>query len=287
MRRLDKVTIGTELFDILENYGMQSNTSRSTNVASQAKPSTKEQLFDFSLVFIRSYSTGSTGTVVDSFQTKTLKMNCPISDLVKLPPGVNEYMFHFVYFLKFRWIYEKAQFYLEECQLLWESFWCHILVIYRISDFCNPYTCPEMAAGPHYTYLWTDEHQRDPISVQTMLKMNCRCLLAIISAMYLFGLLMFLVVMTLPRSRRIEEWYLMYSDGVFPENFIPVMRILFKKLFRVYAHVYHHHLSEFIKRNAEIHLNTSFKYFGMFVREFGLISKKEEAPLRKLLEQWV
>ena len=79
----------------------------------------------------------------------------------------------------------------------------------------------------------------------------------------------------------------MYSDGVFPENFIPVMRILFKKLFRVYAHVYHHHLNEFIKRNAEIHLNTSFKYFGMFVREFGLISKKEEAPLRKLLEQWV
>ena len=72
---------------------------------------------------------------------------------------------------------------------------------------------------------------------------------------------------------------------MFPEDFMPVMRILFKKLFRVYAHVYHHHLNEFIKRNAEIHLNTSFKYFGMFVREFGLISKKEEAPLRKLLQQ--
>ncbi|KAK8799344.1 hypothetical protein WA171_006089 [Blastocystis sp. BT1] len=230
-----------------ENYGMQSNTSRSTNVASQAKPSTKEQLLDFSLVFIRSYSTGSTGTVVDSFQTKTLKMNCPISDLVKLPPGVNEYI----------WIYEKAQFYLEECQLLWES----------ISDFCNPYTCPEMAAGPHYTYLWTDEHQRDPISMPA-----CNY----ISNVFIWASNVFS-----------SDDFAEVSDGVFPENFIPVMRILFKKLFRVYAHVYHHHLSEFIKRNAEIHLNTSFKYFGMFVREFGLISKKEEAPLRKLLEQLI
>lgn len=64
-----------------------------------------------------------------------------------------------------------------------------------------------------------------------------------------------------------------------------IMQIVFKKLFRVYAHVYHHHLEEFVKRNAEVHLNTSFKYFGMFVREFGLITKKEEAPLRKLLQQ--
>lgn len=74
-------------------------------------------------------------------------------------------------------------------------------------------------------------------------------------------------------------------EGVYPENYITVMQIIFKKLFRVYAHVYHHHLNEFIKQNAEVHLNTSFKYFGMFVREFHLISRKEEAPLRKLLEK--
>lgn len=71
-----------------------------------------------------------------------------------------------------------------------------------------------------------------------------------------------------------------------PEDYMSVMRIVFKKLFRVYAHVYHHHLTEFIKQDAEVHLNTSFKYFGMFVREFELISKKEEAPLRKLLETY-
>lgn len=75
-------------------------------------------------------------------------------------------------------------------------------------------------------------------------------------------------------------------EGIYPENYMTVMQIIFKKLFRVYAHVYHHHLNEFIKQNAEIHLNTSFKYFGMFVREFHLISRKEEAPLRRLLEKF-
>lgn len=63
------------------------------------------------------------------------------------------------------------------------------------------------------------------------------------------------------------------------------MKIAFKKLFRVYAHVYHHHLSEFVSDNAEVYLNTSFKYFGLFVREYNLISMKEEAPLRKLLQR--
>ena len=74
-------------------------------------------------------------------------------------------------------------------------------------------------------------------------------------------------------------------DGIYPEDYMSIMRIVFKKLFRVYAHVYHHHLDEFIKQKAEIHLNTSFKYFGMFVREFDLISRKEEAPLHRLLEK--
>lgn len=36
---------------------------------------------------------------------------------------------------------------------------------YRISDSCNPQTCPEMTAGPHYTYLWTDENHHNSISV--------------------------------------------------------------------------------------------------------------------------
>ena len=76
-------------------------------------------------------------------------------------------------------------------------------------------------------------------------------------------------------------------QGVFPDDFMVIMKAVYKKLFRVYAHVYHHHVDEFIREKAEVYLNTSFKVFGLFEREFNLLSKKEEAPLRKLLQQWV
>lgn len=59
------------------------------------------------------------------------------------------------------------------------------------------------------------------------------------------------------------------KNGVFPEEFIPTVKNIFKRLFRVYSHVYHHHLNvpvhafpnvqEFIRTGAEVHLNTSFK----------------------------
>lgn len=34
-----------------------------------------------------------------------------------------------------------------------------------VSDVCTAKECPEMTAGPHYTYLWTDFHGSDPIPV--------------------------------------------------------------------------------------------------------------------------
>ena len=33
------------------------------------------------------------------------------------------------------------------------------------------------------------------------------------------------------------------ADGIFPEDFMHTCRAIYKKLFRVYAHVYHHHLN--------------------------------------------
>ena len=76
------------------------------------------------------------------------------------------------------------------------------------------------------------------------------------------------------------------KNGVFPEEFVPTVKNIFKRLFRVYSHVYHHHLNvrvvsvahlqEFIRTGAEAHLNTSFKHFVLFEREYGLVSRKED-----------
>lgn len=44
------------------------------------------------------------------------------------------------------------------------------------------------------------------------------------------------------------------KNGVFPEDFIPTVSTIFKKLFRVYAHVYHHHLNVLFIALAELRL---------------------------------
>lgn len=85
------------------------------------------------------------------------------------------------------------------------------------------------------------------------------------------------------------------ASGVFPESFMKTSRAIFKKLFRVYAHVYHNHLNvcvfsgsdvqEFTKLGAEAHLNTTFKHFILFDREFKMINIKEEVPLQKLIQR--
>jgi MOB kinase activator 1 len=70
----------------------------------------------------------------------------------------------------------------------------------------------------------------------------------------------------------------------FPKNFQTVVKNIFKRLFRVYAHIYHSHFPKIVSLGEEAHLNTSFKHFTYFVNEFSLIDKKELAPLAELIE---
>jgi hypothetical protein len=54
---------------------------------------------------------------------------------------------------------------------------------------------------------------------------------------------------------------------------------IFKRLFRVYGHMYHSHVESIIALGAEAHLNTCFKHFMYFILEFGLVERKELEPL--------
>lgn len=59
----------------------------------------------------------------------------------------------------------------------------------------------------------------------------------------------------------------LYLTGVpFPKNFLSITKTILKRLFRVYAHIYHQHFSEVCKLQEEPHLNTSFKHFIFFVQ---------------------
>lgn len=77
-----------------------------------------------------------------------------------------------------------------------------------------------------------------------------------------------------------------FSAGVpFPKNFMTIAKTILKRLFRVYAHVYHQHFADIRYLKEEAHLNTSFKHFVFFVQEFNLIDKRELAPLQDLIDK--
>ena len=76
-----------------------------------------------------------------------------------------------------------------------------------------------------------------------------------------------------------------FAGVPFPKNFLSIAKTILKRLFRVYAHIYHQHFKEVVQLSEEAHLNTSFKHFIFFVQEFNLIERKELAPLQELIDK--
>ncbi|XP_013676270.2 MOB kinase activator-like 1A [Brassica napus] len=135
-----------------------------------------------------------------------------------------------------------------------------------LTEFCTPDNCPTMTAGPKYEYRWADGVQiKKPIEV---------------SAPKYVEYLMDWIETQLDD----ETLFPQRLGAPFPQNFKDVVKTIFKRLFRVYAHIYHSHFQKIVSLKEEAHLNTCFKHFILFTHEFGLIDKKELAPLQELIE---
>ncbi|CAI5449719.1 unnamed protein product [Caenorhabditis angaria] len=70
----------------------------------------------------------------------------------------------------------------------------------------------------------------------------------------------------------------------FPPIFDEICKTIMRRLFRIYAHVYHCHLNHFKEIKALAHLNTSFKQFVLFANQFELLKREETEPLRGVIE---
>lgn len=113
-----------------------------------------------------------------------------------------------------------------------------------ITDYCTKDSCPVMNAGPKYEYLWADGKE-----VKKALR---------VSAPEYIDFLM-----TWVQKQLDDETVFPSKIGVpFPKTFQSSVRQIFKRLFRVYAHIYHAHFRVIVHElGEEAHLNTSFKHF--------------------------
>ena len=59
----------------------------------------------------------------------------------------------------------------------------------------------------------------------------------------------------------------------FPSDFVDTVRKIFRRLFRVYAHIYHSHFNQVCELGEEAHLNTLFKHFIYFCHYYDLIGE--------------
>jgi len=148
------------------------------------------------------------------------------------------------------------------------DFFNEINLLYgTISEFCTKEKCPVMSAGASVNYLW-----RDGVKVKKPTE---------VSAPEYVDLLM-----TWAESQLNDETIFPISFGSeYPKNFMPIVKQIYKRFFRVYAHIYHSHFSRIVRVGAEAHLNTCFKHFIFFVKEFKLIDDKETKPLEDLINK--
>eukprot|EP01029_Cantina_marsupialis_P008175 TRINITY_DN1944_c3_g1_i1.p1 TRINITY_DN1944_c3_g1~~TRINITY_DN1944_c3_g1_i1.p1 ORF type:complete len:228 (+),score=33.80 TRINITY_DN1944_c3_g1_i1:38-685(+) len=141
------------------------------------------------------------------------------------------------------------------------------LLFGTISEFCTAKTCPVMSAGSSFQYLWADGSKiKTPIKVPANEYVD-------------------LLMTWCDGQLSCEELFPTRLDQSFPPKFVEKVKPIYKRLFRVYAHIYHSHFQQVVELGAEAHLNTCFKHFIYFVKEFHLIDKNQLAPLRDLIDK--
>ena len=113
------------------------------------------------------------------------------------------------------------------------DFFNQINMLYgTITDHCTPEACPVMSAGPKFEYLWADG-----ASVKKPIKCS--------APKYIDYL------MTWVQNQLDDESLFPSNIGVpFPKNFMTVIKNMFKRLFRVFVHVYIHHFDKIISLGA-------------------------------------
>ena len=71
----------------------------------------------------------------------------------------------------------------------------------------------------------------------------------------------------------------------FPKNFLQSIKVIYTRLFRVFAIIYSHHFLPLEELGAVTHLNTSFKHFMFFVWEYDLVVPAEQEALQDIIHE--
>lgn len=132
---------------------------------------------------------------------------------------------------------------------------------------CTPMNCPKMCAGEKYQYLWQDPNDSQYLT-PTVLPAH-----EYITLLYQWI------------DNLLEDESIFPPDPVvpFPSNFKEIASQIFRREFRVYAHIYYSHQQDLKDLDLVAPFNTAFQHFYAFIKEFKLVPSKELEPLHDII----
>lgn len=133
-----------------------------------------------------------------------------------------------------------------------------------VAEYVTPDAYPTMNAGPHTDYLWLDANNRQ---------------VSLPAGQYID------LALTWINNKVTDQNLFPTKNGIpFPQNFLKDLQRIMVQMFRIFAHMYHHHFDKVIHLSLEAHWNSFFAHFISFAKEFNLIARKDMYPLGALIE---
>lgn len=138
--------------------------------------------------------------------------------------------------------------------------------IYKNIKNCTASLCPIMNAGARYEYLWIRREEDPPVKLSAPEHI-------------------YQIIKWIEETLEDDSIFPSNIDIDFPNNFQPICCTIFKRLFRIYAHIYYSHLPEILQNKQEEEINSSFKHFYYFAQEHNLLRSKDCEALHHLISR--
>lgn len=133
-----------------------------------------------------------------------------------------------------------------------------------IAEYVTPDMYPTMNAGSHTDYLWLDANNRQ---------------VSLPAGQYID------LALTWINNKVTDQNLFPTKNGTpFPQSFLRDIQRIMIQMFRIFAHIYHHHFDKIVHLSLEAHWNSFFAHFISFAKEFNLIDRREMYPLTPLIE---
>ncbi|KAG6014212.1 hypothetical protein E4U43_006816 [Claviceps pusilla] len=183
----------------------------------------------------------------------------------------------------------------------YRNLWNFVRVVHEKEDdgtsICNATSCPRMSAGASHSFTWLN-NRREPVELPACeyMALMQRWISGKIDDTNIFPTDPSGVsyaynpsITTTPLSQLTspgEADYIGKRSG-FPDKFVDICQMIFRQMFRVYAHLYWAHFTEpFYHLNLEKQLNSCFSHFLLTATALDMLKPQELEPMQALIDLW-